>query len=220
MMVDRDVTPPPAFGTIVIDYPWFEPGGCNRGTKYRTFRRVEDGLPVIFGSPAWRPAETCHLYVWKTVTHNKEAMWLLEALAFRYVTEEVWLKTSRGGKRLRGMGQYRRQCCEFTLIGVRGPTFLPSSEVCHDSVYEAPPGRHETHSAKPDAFYERAMSASPGPFVDMFARRRRPGWWTWGDELGPELQPPAEPVDLDQPLIALMQVGGEPRPTARRNHDR
>lgn len=180
----------PLFGTIVIDYPWREPGGCGRGTKYRTFKSVAEGLPVILGSPAWRPAPTCHLYVWKTVTHGPDAYRLLEDLDFRYVTEEVWRKITRAGKPLRGMGQYRRQLGEFILLGVRGPTCLPDVEHRHDSIFDAPPGTHEEHSAKPDLFYQRVETASPGPWVDMFARVRRPRWYTWGDALGPDLQPP------------------------------
>lgn len=195
--------PPPAFGTIALDFPWHEPGGCGRGTKYRTFRRVADGLPAIFGSPAWRPAETCHLYLWRTVAHQKDALWLVEALGFRHVSEEVWVKTTKdGSKYLLGTGQYRRHCAEMALIGVRGPTLLPEPEFRHASVYEAPPGSHEEHSAKPDLFYARCESSSPGPRVDIFARVRRPGWWTWGDELGDGLQPPLGELPEDVPAAA------------------
>jgi N6-adenosine-specific RNA methylase IME4 len=38
------------------------------------------------------------------------------------------------------------------------------------------------HSRKPDEFYRRVEQYCDGPFVDLFARERRPGWHTWGDE--------------------------------------
>jgi N6-adenosine-specific RNA methylase IME4 len=38
------------------------------------------------------------------------------------------------------------------------------------------------HSAKPEAFLDMVESVSPSPRVEMFARRDRLGWDTWGDE--------------------------------------
>ena len=42
------------------------------------------------------------------------------------------------------------------------------------------------HSEKPDAFYalvESLCPAPPGGYLDLFARRERPGWTVWGDEV-------------------------------------
>jgi len=38
------------------------------------------------------------------------------------------------------------------------------------------------HSAKPDAFLDIVEQVSPGPYVELFARRARFGWDYWGDE--------------------------------------
>lgn len=38
------------------------------------------------------------------------------------------------------------------------------------------------HSAKPEAFLDLVESISPGPRLEMFARRNRLGWDTWGNE--------------------------------------
>jgi N6-adenosine-specific RNA methylase IME4 len=39
------------------------------------------------------------------------------------------------------------------------------------------------HSVKPDAFYDLVESVSPGPYVELFARRARLGDWSyWGNE--------------------------------------
>ncbi len=38
------------------------------------------------------------------------------------------------------------------------------------------------HSAKPEAFLDLVEHVSPGPYLEMFARRQRLGWDTWGDE--------------------------------------
>lgn len=49
------------------------------------------------------------------------------------------------------------------------------------------PGRWFTwprgsHSEKPEAFLDLVESVSPGPYLEMFARRARFGWDYWGDE--------------------------------------
>ncbi len=38
------------------------------------------------------------------------------------------------------------------------------------------------HSAKPEAFLDLVEQVSPGPYLEMFARRNRLGWDTWGNE--------------------------------------
>lgn len=38
------------------------------------------------------------------------------------------------------------------------------------------------HSQKPEAFLDLVERVSPGPYVELFARRDRLGWDTWGNE--------------------------------------
>lgn len=38
------------------------------------------------------------------------------------------------------------------------------------------------HSRKPEAFLDLVESVSPGPYLELFARRQRLGWDTWGNE--------------------------------------
>jgi N6-adenosine-specific RNA methylase IME4 len=42
--------------------------------------------------------------------------------------------------------------------------------------------RRRGHSAKPEAFYDMVEVVSPGPYVELFARRARFGWDYWGDQ--------------------------------------
>jgi N6-adenosine-specific RNA methylase IME4 len=39
------------------------------------------------------------------------------------------------------------------------------------------------HSRKPDAMYERIEEFCAGPYLELFARQRRPGWISLGDEV-------------------------------------
>jgi len=38
------------------------------------------------------------------------------------------------------------------------------------------------HSAKPEAFIDLVETISLGPYLELFARRQRLGWDTWGNE--------------------------------------
>jgi len=49
---------------------------------------------------------------------------------------------------------------------------------------EAPRGRH---SEKPDVVRELIERASPGPRLELFARRRSTGWYSWGHEISEPL---------------------------------
>jgi len=49
----------------------------------------------------------------------------------------------------------------------------------HPTLVLAPRGEH---SRKPDVFHEVIEKVSPGPYVELFARRARPGWAVWGNQ--------------------------------------
>ena len=40
-----------------------------------------------------------------------------------------------------------------------------------------------THSVKPDFFYDLIEEQSPGPYLELFARRPRAGWDQWGNQI-------------------------------------
>ncbi len=77
-----------------------------------------------------------------------------------------------------GMGNYYRGSTEHVLFGVRGS--LPLDR--HDLGTHFEADRPGKHSSKPPEFYEMVESASPGPYLEMFARDLRPGWKVWGAE--------------------------------------
>ena len=39
------------------------------------------------------------------------------------------------------------------------------------------------HSEKPDEFYHIVKQLSPGPYVELFGRKKRRGWKVFGDEV-------------------------------------
>lgn len=162
------------FSAIVIDPPWDwgDEGDINQFGRARpdyvtlSFDEIK-ALPV--GALA---QENAHLYLWITNRSLPKGFALLEAWGFRYITCITWVKPSFG------MGNYFRGQTEHLLFGVRGS--LPLCRHDAPTVFQAPRGP-DGHSSKPDALYELVESCSPGPYLEMFSRRNRPEWKTWGE---------------------------------------
>ena len=137
-------------------------------------------------------ARNAHLYLWVTNPkifgpRNREAevipVDMMRAWGFTYVTLLTWRK---GGAP--GMGFYFRGDTEHCLFGVKGRLPIPAA-IRESNHLTAPRTRH---SEKPDRFYEMVERVSPGPYLEMFARRRRYGWDAWGDEAPTEAASQAE----------------------------
>jgi N6-adenosine-specific RNA methylase IME4 len=91
-----------------------------------------------------------------------------------------------------GLGFYFRGDTEHVIYGTRGNVQIPPA-IRVSNHFAAPKGRH---SVKPDRFYETVERLSPGPYLELFARRRRFGWDVWGNE-APEQAVSQAVLDLD-----------------------
>ncbi len=180
------------FCTIIADPPWLERGGgkIKRGAdKHYTLLKTRDipGAMIQAFAEAGAPADDSHLYLWTTNNFLPDALWVMGEVGFRYVTNIAWVK-----QRI-GIGQYFRGAHELCLFGVRGAGLAlrrahtdrrDISTLLEDGgVLKA--ARSE-HSAKPAAFHELVEAASPGPYLEIFARAARPGWTSWGNEVAVE----------------------------------
>jgi N6-adenosine-specific RNA methylase IME4 len=120
------------------------------------------------------------LFLWRVSAMPGEALRVVRAWGFEPKSELVWVKKTKTGKRHMGMGRFVRLEHEVCIIASRGrgSSLIRSHAV--RSVFEAPVGRH---SAKPDEFYRIVEELAPGPFHELFARKRRAGWRQEGLEL-------------------------------------
>ena len=74
-------------------------------------------------------------------------------------------------------GHYFRGATEHAVFAVRGSCPLLVDEGI-PTAFLWP--RIGAHSVKPDAFGDLVERVSPGPFVELFSRRPRLGWDSWG----------------------------------------
>jgi len=76
-----------------------------------------------------------------------------------------------------GFGGTFTPTAEHVLFARRG--VLPATQRIDTTWFQWPRG---THSRKPEAFLDLVEQVSPAPRLEMFARRQRLGWDTWGNE--------------------------------------
>jgi N6-adenosine-specific RNA methylase IME4 len=172
------------FGAILLDPPWRFTNRTGkvapehrRLSRYSTLSVEElEGLPVgELGKPA------SHIYLWCPNALLAEGLRVLQAWGFTYKTNLVWYKVRKdGGPDGRGVGFYFRNVTELVLFGVKGSlrTLSPGRRQTNIIVH-----RKREHSKKPPTLYQIVESCSPGPFVELFARERVPGWEQWGDQV-------------------------------------
>jgi N6-adenosine-specific RNA methylase IME4 len=162
---------PKRYHTILADPPWGtrnQMGGLGAGRHYPLMSleairalRVRDLV-----------ADDAHLWLWVTNSDWQEQVTVMEAWGFTYKSCLTWIKPY-----IR-LGQYLRTQTEHLLFGVRGR--LPMQFRSQGSWFYAP---LQEHSHKPEEQYAIIERCSPGPYLELFARRHRPGWDVWGNEV-------------------------------------
>ena len=173
------------FGTILADPPWRfnNRTGKNAPEHQRLMRYPTMALEDIQMLPVAQVAcQQAHLYLWVPNALLAEGLAVMQAWGFTYKTNVVWMKVRRdGGPDGRGCGFYFRNVTELCLFGTRGSlrTLAPGRR----QVNILPTCKRE-HSRKPDELYTLIEQCSPGPYLELFARYRRPGWVQWGNQLG------------------------------------
>lgn len=118
-------------------------------------------------------AKDAHLYIWTINAYIRETYWIAEAWGFRPSTLLTWCKAPNGI----GLGGTYSLTTEHVLFARRGR--CPANERVDRTWWEWKRGKH---SAKPEAFLDLVEQVSPEPRLEMFARRNRLGWDTWGNQ--------------------------------------
>jgi len=184
------------YKTIVADPPWEVKAGPTLGgyklrdgvqvfnvsnAKARDLEYPTMAIDEICALPVKEMADAgAHLYVWTINKYVEQTYAVARAWGFEPSTLLVWAKQPMGG----GLGGTYGISTEYVLFCRRGS--LPAKKRVTGTwwnwkrPYEngAP-----KHSAKPEAFQNMVESVSPGPYLEMFARRKRHGWHTWGNEV-------------------------------------
>lgn len=133
-------------------------------------------------------AEDCCLFLWISWPLLEEAMGLIGPWGFKYKTCAFsWMKGRATQLEMfrddadasMGMGYWTRANSEVCLLATRGKPKRINADV-RQGIIEP---RRE-HSRKPDCVYGRIERLVAGPYLELFARTIRPGWSSWGNQVG------------------------------------
>jgi N6-adenosine-specific RNA methylase IME4 len=187
------------YRTIVVDPPWPYPAGF--GTHVGGRRRdgtaswQREALPYgclsldeIKALPVAELAmPDAWVWLWATNRYLRDAFDVVAAWGFTYGQTVVWHKND-GHPRFPVVIAPNR--AEYLLVCRRGHP--ERRQPWPSNVVEIPfnPQRL-AHSQKPDAFLDLIEQVCPGPYLELFARRQRLGWDTWGDEALEHVEMPA-----------------------------
>jgi len=158
------------YRTILADPPWnIQQDGNYGASQHYPLMTLDEikALPV-----ATLAEENAHLWLWTTNAALPDAYDVLKAWGFTARSILTWVKPRLG------LGNYLRNASEQLLFATRGkapiafksqPTwaFMPVQD----------------HSHKPEEQYAIIERCSPSPYLELFARRRQPGWHAWGNQV-------------------------------------
>jgi N6-adenosine-specific RNA methylase IME4 len=173
------------YQTIVVDPPW-QYGKWGKASIPRSKNHIPADEPMPYeqmtvGQIKSIPvadiaAENCDLYLWTTQKYLPQAFDVLKAWGFKYCQTLTWCKAPMGT----GQGGLYCPTSEFLLLGRKGR--MPAGKTRQDSTWWQVK-RTNKHSKKPEFFQDLIEKQSDGPRVELFARRQRPGWDVWGNEV-------------------------------------
>ena len=207
--VPENIPATPKFRTIVADPPWSKNqssfhgyGGAIGHYDLMSLDRIK-AMPV-----ADLADENAHLYLWVTNSNIDEGLEVIKAWGFRYITMFHWIKPKMG------VGNYLRGASETCLFAVRGK-LPPKIRTQINWLISYP----TEHSEKPREFISIVERVSPGPYLELFCRKRPASaekWWCWGNQCGDDdivkgsdIYIPGFPVpkySFEQPNVSLMKA--------------
>ena len=184
------------FGVIYADPPWnfacwaSPPYGHGPGrgqglaaSNYPTMKCDEIcALPV--GNLA---ADDCVLFLWTCWPTLEDSLEVIHAWGFKYKTcGFMWAKAHARQLEMfqdhidgwMGLGYWTRSNSEVCLLATRGNPKRVAADVKQVVIEPA-----REHSRKPDCVHDRIERLVAGPYLELFARQRRPGWTVWGNEV-------------------------------------
>lgn len=158
------------YRTILADPPWdIQQKGGRGAMQHYPLMSIEQ----ITALPVEQLADTdAHLWLWTTNAALEQAYRVVRAWGFTPKSLMTWVKPRYT------LGNYLRNATEQVILATRGKA--PIQFHGQATWLFAP---LQDHSHKPEELYDIIERCSPGPYLELFARRPRHGWDAWGNQI-------------------------------------
>ena len=164
------------FDILYADPPWKYDFAETDGTADIHYNAMETSEISALKVPV---AEDAILFLWATNPKLQDALKVIKAWGFDYITNLVWVKGNGG------IGYYVQSNHELLLIGKKGNIPPPMSGSRPSSVLQVP---KTGHSSKPKEMYAIIETMYPNrKYLELFSRNgTRPSWVFWGNQANGE----------------------------------
>ena len=169
------------YKTILADPPWDLNQRGKRGAE-RHYNLMS--LEQIKAMPIADLAEdNSHLWLWVPANELEKGYEVVREWGYVPKSIFTWIKPRLG------LGNYLRCCSEHVIFAVRGNLPIQFKAQMNWGFFPL-----QSHSHKPEEFHKIIERCSPPDYLELFARRRQPGWAAWGNEIDSDVEIPGYPV--------------------------
>jgi N6-adenosine-specific RNA methylase IME4 len=176
----------PKYATILADPPWDTQQKGNYGAIHHYNLMTLDQIKAM--PVADLMEENGHVWLWVTNGTLEHGFEVLRAWGCVPRSVFTWLKAFSG----LGLGVYLRNHTEHILLGTKGKAPILFKSQPNFGFFP-----RQDHSHKPEEVHKMIERCSPGPYLELFARRRQPGWDVWGNEIDSDIEILGYPVPND-----------------------
>jgi len=177
------------YRTLLIDPPW-KYGKWGKASIPRSKNHIPADSDIPYSTmsndeikslPVRDLAETnCEVYLWTTQRYLPIAFECFKEWGVKYSTTLTWCKSPMGT----GQGGVYCPTTEFILHGRYGK--MVKTKRLDSTWWHIK--RTNVHSRKPEYFQEMIEAVSNEPRLEMFARRKRKDWDSWGNEIDSDIE--------------------------------
>ena len=170
------------YNVIYADPPWsfktYSDKGKDRSPeKHYSVMSFKDICNMPVGNIA---RDNSVLLMWAIDPLLDKAFEVIKAWGFTYKTVAfTWAKLNKTKPGFfTGLGYWTRGNPEMCLLATKGKPKRLSK-----SVPQLVVDKRREHSRKPDIMYQHIENLLEGPYIELFARQKRKGWDSWGNEV-------------------------------------
>jgi len=188
------------YKTLVIDPPWKLCTGGSKSLAPQNYYLLQSQEEIKKTLSEWLKnhliAPEAHLYLWSINSFSAgrsrgifDALDLCEYLGFKPITLLPWIKDNSNptpyGQRQTEMILFgsRHRKGHHKRVMYRGSETESAAQSTLSSSVDFIQAKRGSHSTKPDLFYSYVESRSCAPYLELYARKKRIGWTTLGNEV-------------------------------------